>query len=1295
MGKRLLASFLAVAMMLTMAPFAFAAEGDVAEVNGTGYSTLDEAINTAQEGQTIKLLTDASASTLKAGVTYDLNGHNMTCSKSTGFSYFKKIMSFTDSSVSGAERGGTLKFPNMTAVTTAAITANEGARLNLSNIKFISSASGFFPQGKGTTLNIENCDITSNVYCVGTNAATQEYYGVNITLKNSTFTSTASNGDNTPVYINVAGNLNIDNCTLTGGRQCVMVRAGTANIANSTLTTTGHYSNKDQYYTDTWRGGNEVPAAALIVGNYEAGAATAYTADAIVNIENTKLTGDNGFPALYVDGNTTYKGDVSISGEDTVVSGDIIKGQQKTDGAVNIGITGGTFSSDVSDYCVSGYEPVKGENGTYTVEDHRVAEIDGVGYASLKEAFSAAESGKTVKLLANVTVDNEDTVDARTTIIKPITLDLNGKTIIGPDNMGNNSTNFCMLIVDADTTIIDSANGGGIDAGENGGYCINIRNGATLTINAGKYYGGGTVVQVQEGTAVINGGSFDCEPYSNPQYGYEYMINCLDDAYRNGTAKVSITGGTFVDFNPANCQAEGEGTNFCAPGYKTELTNGVYVVKAGTNDAINAIDAAIKDGATEAEIKAAVDAVASTPNATLANSSTTMDKLAKLEEKITNAQITVETNSTVTTVAAPAATNAKLSADPDATHKQKITIDVASSTASTEAAKTLVGEGAKSATAMDITMKLNNQPIEPKAPVVLTFDLPDGWDNAQIVYMNGATPELVKTTVSNGKISGVFNHFSTYVLVETKASKNPNEYEIILTPNTYDVSAGDTLTYTVSLKHTEGDGTEGMFTFVPDTTSGLLSDGKFTPETGLTNYQFGKDNGKDKLVLKELNLPKSGTKIIGTLSYTVQAYPHDNTKIEYTGTSEGTVSNEGRQVEATVRLINDKDVTYHVVKVTFSAADGTMTEGYVKYGKSSPLYATLDALKIQDDTKKVTVPVLSTAEENGTGGTDYRVPDNNWHLSTDDTQVYPLTSGIKTSVTFVENYVKLAKVTIPQDNNKNLVQITKKVTRTVGNDSYVDQSADLEFKLTDGAIPKPGMKYEVKVKVGGGEAFDPDAPGPDGTYKVEGTKITGNVEFVLTQKMALTADDIKIFTDTDTTGQETYRDYSTYSGKKTLVLIKGDAGAKYQFNTTSEQHPTIYKTNAYDGYNFGVLIDPTNVGADKASMLAYMVNVLGLNVVTSTEEINPTIEYNFNTNGLDGAPLADAQVTRDFIRKAAENGWYWSPTDDLLLKADVITAGDGANPYDKNTYKGTADGRVSADDLNTFMYLYVGMPKTN
>ena len=102
----------------------------------------------------------------------------------------------------------------------------------------------------------------------------------------------------------------------------------------------------------------------------------------------------------------------------------------------------------------------------------------------------------------------------------------------------------------------------------NGGYGVNVRKGAAVTINDGYYYGGGTAVQVQEGTLVINGGTFACEPYSNPTYGYNFLINCVDSAYKNGTAKIIIQGGTFINFDPSNNSAEGAGTNFVADGYK-------------------------------------------------------------------------------------------------------------------------------------------------------------------------------------------------------------------------------------------------------------------------------------------------------------------------------------------------------------------------------------------------------------------------------------------------------------------------------------------------------------------------------------------------------------------------------------------------------------------------------------------------------------------------------------------------------------------------------------------------------
>ena len=235
-----------------------------------------------------------------------------------------------------------------------------------------------------------------------------------------------------------------------------------------------------------------------------------------------------------------------------------------------ITVKGGTFVN---------YDPSKGDDN---LDGNFVAE----GYAVISEtkangdvwytvvSKSNSEGLKTV--LANggeLTVSQEiktnnsgDTAADRVIISKPTTLNLDAK-IISPDNMGNNNTNFCALIVDADTTI-NAGENGGIDTGVNGGYGINVRNGATLTINDGSYYGGGTTVQVQKGTLIINGGHFACEPYSNPVYGSKFLINCIDSAYKDGSAKIIIKGGTFVNFDPSDSASENPHGNFVADGYK-------------------------------------------------------------------------------------------------------------------------------------------------------------------------------------------------------------------------------------------------------------------------------------------------------------------------------------------------------------------------------------------------------------------------------------------------------------------------------------------------------------------------------------------------------------------------------------------------------------------------------------------------------------------------------------------------------------------------------------------------------
>ena len=195
--------------------------------------------------------------------------------------------------------------------------------------------------------------------------------------------------------------------------------------------------------------------------------------------------------------------------------------------------------------------------------------------ASAAEMKEALANGGIVSVNKDIKTDNIGDNEAdRITISKPTTLNLDAK-IISPDDMGNNSTNFCALIVDADTTI-NAGENGGIDTGRNGGYALNVRKGANLTITGGSYYGGGTAVQVQEGTLTITGGHFAVEAFGEP-YGYNFLLNCIDSAYKNGSAKIIVKGGTFVNFDPSNNTAEGAGTNFVADGYKVvsaSQTNG-------------------------------------------------------------------------------------------------------------------------------------------------------------------------------------------------------------------------------------------------------------------------------------------------------------------------------------------------------------------------------------------------------------------------------------------------------------------------------------------------------------------------------------------------------------------------------------------------------------------------------------------------------------------------------------------------------------------------------------------------
>ena len=404
--KKVLATILALVMAIGLCSISWATESGLPAV----------------ENGVIKLTGNATTATLQDDIIYDLNSHTLTYNGTTHEVAEGKTLTFMDSSVTGNARGGTLELSGVTG-TRAAINPQRGATLKVSNIKVTCTGSAFFPQGDAAKVDVTACDVTAPIYCVGTNAGSTNNYNVVITLKDSTFVASADDGDNCAVMINVPGTLNIDNCTITGDRQAVLVRAGTAVITNSDIKTTGKFNEAStKYHSGAWKDGNEVPAAALTVGNYQNKAATAYLADAKVTVTNTKLTAENGVPAIYTDANNTYKGDLTIGGDSTVVTGEVMKGQ-KADKAV-VAVTGGTFSSDVSAYAPEG-TPVAMVGNDYAVGSSAISAAANGGktvFVVKAGPINGVDAGKSITVNRNVTgvvTVNGNTVAAGTSYTVP------------------------------------------------------------------------------------------------------------------------------------------------------------------------------------------------------------------------------------------------------------------------------------------------------------------------------------------------------------------------------------------------------------------------------------------------------------------------------------------------------------------------------------------------------------------------------------------------------------------------------------------------------------------------------------------------------------------------------------------------------------------------------------------------------------------------------------------------------------------------------------------------------------
>lgn len=251
----------------------------------------------------------------------------------------------------------------------------------------------------------------------------------------------------------------------------------------------------------------------------------------------------------------------------------------------NIEVTGGTFvgfdpannkaEGENTNFVPAGYVSTKDADGNFVVTEVKVAEVNGVAYATLSEAIAAANAGDTVKLLRDI-----NTPEISYVISKSLTIDLNGMTVTG------SGYDAVFQIDNADAKVVIK-NGKVVaveQSGSAGKYTMAIwasKAGCEVTLEGLDVSQKIThtddpqmdMIYASGGTITINSGNFVS---GTPAW----TLNCNDTSYKNGTAKIIVTGGTFVGFDPANNKAEGEGTSFVAAGYvSTKGADGNYTVE--------------------------------------------------------------------------------------------------------------------------------------------------------------------------------------------------------------------------------------------------------------------------------------------------------------------------------------------------------------------------------------------------------------------------------------------------------------------------------------------------------------------------------------------------------------------------------------------------------------------------------------------------------------------------------------------------------------------------------------------
>ena len=327
--KKALATILALVMALSVTTMAWAAD-DVAKIDGTGYATLQEAVNAANNGQTIVLQSDVVLTaylnvavdktvTLDLNsykITADMNGPHMICNAGN--------LTITDSSANKtgeiAKIGAEINFGYV--IENHGTMTLDRCKISSTSVKSSAIENGWYTASENTagtscTMTIQNAEVVSVNAAGGLYTVKNDDYGVMV-INGGVFTNGVA-GAGAVLNWN---DLTINGGTFTGASAVRTLKSGSNDFGTG----------KSQIMNGTFNGGIDT------LDGYKTGITIAVTGG-------------------------TFSTDVT----EYLAEGKILQKNGDTYTAVtNSGITSGTYTAKPT--VPDGYKVVENTDGTFTVE---------------------------------------------------------------------------------------------------------------------------------------------------------------------------------------------------------------------------------------------------------------------------------------------------------------------------------------------------------------------------------------------------------------------------------------------------------------------------------------------------------------------------------------------------------------------------------------------------------------------------------------------------------------------------------------------------------------------------------------------------------------------------------------------------------------------------------------------------------------------------------------------------------------------------------------------------------------